>query len=111
MSGSFPMWFCLLAVMVAAGLDIAANLLLSKSEGFTRKSFSLGALLLVGLAFSCLAVAVRGMDLAVAYALWGGFGILGTALGGWILHGQRLRKTAWLGMGLLISGMTLLQLA
>lgn len=106
-----PLWLCLLAVVAAAGLDIAANLMLSKSEGFTRKGFSFGALLLVGLAFSCLAVAVRGMDLSVAYSLWGGFGILGTALGGWFLLGQRLRTSAWLGMAMLIGGMTIIQLS
>ena len=51
------------------------------------------------------------MDLAVAYAMWGGFGILGTSVGGWILFGQRLRPAAWLGMVLLIGGMVVLHLS
>lgn len=110
MSGSvYPL--SLLAVLVAAGLDIAANLLLARSEGFRRKLPGLGALIMVGLAFCALSLAVRHMDLAVAYAMWGGFGILGTSVGGWILFGQRLRLSAWLGMALLIGGMVVLHLS
>ena len=107
----FASWTFILAVIVAAAVEVAANLLLSKSEGFTRLRFGFGALALVGLAFTCLAYAVRGMDLAVAYAMWGGFGILGTSVGGWILLGQRLRPTAWLGIVMLIFGMGMLHLA
>ena len=108
---AFAGWTFLLAVMVAAGLEITANLLLTKSRGFTRLKYSLGALALVAGAFTLLAYAVRGMDLAVAYALWGGFGIIGTSLGGWLLLGQKLHASAWLGMLLLIGGMGLLHLA
>lgn len=108
---AYPTWTFLAAVLAAAGLEVGANLLLSKSEGFTRPGYAASALLLVALAFTCLAYAVRGMDLAVAYALWGGFGILGTSLGGWALFGQRLHASAWAGMMLLISGMAVLHLA
>lgn len=104
-------WRFVLAVLLAAALEVAANLLLSRSDGFRRLGLSACALGLVALAFTCLAYAVRGMDLAVAYALWGGFGILGTSLGGWRLHGQRLKPSAWAGMVLLIGGMALLRLA
>ena len=67
------------------------------------------SLVMVGLAFYALSLAVRDMDLAVAYALWGGFGILGTSLGGSLFLGQRLKPCAWLGMALLIGGMTVLK--
>lgn len=101
----------LLAVIVAAALDIVANILLAKSDGFRRRVMGVLALLMVGLAFVALSLAVRHMDLAVAYALWGGFGILGTSLGGWAVFGQRLRPSAWLGMTLLIGGMVLLHMS
>lgn len=100
----------LLAVMLAAVLDVGANLLLARSHGFTRRGPALGALALVGLAFTCLAYATRGMDLSVAYAMWGGFGILGTSLGGWAMLGQRPTAVAWLGMALLVAGITALHL-
>ncbi len=102
-------WTFMSAVVLAAVFEIAATLFLAKSRGFTRLPYALGALFLVGLAFTCLAYAVRGMDISVAYALWGGFGILGTSLGGWALFGQRLRSKAWIGVLMLIGGMILLQ--
>ncbi|MDE7065486.1 MAG: multidrug/spermidine efflux SMR transporter subunit MdtI [Desulfovibrionaceae bacterium] len=100
-----------LLVILAAALDVCANLLLARSDGFRRRFHGLLALSLVGLAFVMLSFAVRGMDLAVAYAMWGGFGILGTSLGGWALFGQRLRPCAWVGMALLVGGMTALRLS
>ena len=107
---SFFSW-SLAAVIIAALLDILANLMLAKSEGFRRRFMGFASLLMVGLAFYALSLAVRDMDLAVAYAMWGGFGILGTSVGGWILFGQRLRPAAWLGMVLLIGGMVVLHLS
>ncbi|MEG2139859.1 MAG: SMR family transporter [Bilophila sp.] len=101
----------LLAVLASAVLDILANLLLAKSEGFHRKSYGFAALGMVGLAFYTLSFAVREMDLAVAYAMWGGFGILGTSLGGWLLFGQRLKPCAWAGMALLVGGMAVLRMS
>ena len=101
----------LLYVLCAAALDIVANLLLAKSDGFRRKKMAVSAIIMVGLAFYALSLAVRDMDLAVAYALWGGCGILGTSLGGWVLFGQKLRPTAWLGIALLIGGMTVLRMS
>ena len=103
---SFSFW----CVLLAAVLDIAANLLLAKSHGFRNRFYGAGALAMVGLAFNVLSLAVRDMDLAVAYALWGGFGILGTSVGGWILFGQRLKPCAWLGIAILIGGMTVLRM-
>ena len=61
----------LLAVIVAALLDIVANLLLAKSQGFRRKFIGFASLGMVGLAFYALSLAVRDMDLAVARAMAG----------------------------------------
>ncbi|MEG2173603.1 MAG: multidrug/spermidine efflux SMR transporter subunit MdtI [Desulfovibrionaceae bacterium] len=104
---AFINWY-VLAVLLSALLDTAANLLLARSEGFKRKILGFSALAMVGLAFVVLSFSVRGLDLAVAYAMWGGFGILGTSLGGWLLFGQRIKTSGWAGIVLLIGGMTML---
>ena len=49
--------------------------------------------------------------LAVAYAMWGSFGILGTSLGGWLFFSQKLRPCAFAGMALLMTGMALLHMS
>ncbi len=101
--------FSVLLVLLAATLDIIANILLAKSSGFAKKKMGIVALLLVGLAFWLLSVAVRQLDLSVAYALWGCFGILGTSLSGWLLLGQKMRWPAFAGMALLFCGIILLR--
>lgn len=102
--------FSVLLVLCSAVLDIIANILLAKSQGFKKKMLGFIALACVGIAFGLLSVAVKELDLAVAYALWGCFGILGTSLSGWALLGQRMHKSAFLGIAVLMCGIVLLRL-
>ena len=74
---------------LAIVLEIVANVFLKFSDGFRRKIFGLLSLAAVLAAFSALSQAVKGIDLSVAYALWGGFGIAATLAAGWILFGHR----------------------
>ena len=85
---------------MAIVLEIVANVFLKFSDGFRRKA-----------AFSALSQAVKGIDLSVAYALWGGFGIAATLAAGWVLFGQRLNNKGWIGVALLLAGMIMIKLA
>ncbi|AHG18321.1 multidrug transporter [Chania multitudinisentens RB-25] len=96
---------------LAIVLEIIANIFLKMSDGFRRIWLGLLSLLSVLGAFSALAQAVKGIDLLVAYALWGGFGIAATIAAGWILFGQRLNAKGWLGLILLLVGMVMIKLA
>ncbi|MCW2474811.1 MULTISPECIES: multidrug/spermidine efflux SMR transporter subunit MdtI [unclassified Symbiopectobacterium] len=96
---------------LAIVLEIAANIFLKLSDGFRKVWLGMLSLISVLAAFSALAQAVKGIDLTVAYALWGGFGIAATVAAGWILFGQRLNKSGWVGLGLLLLGMVLIKLA
>lgn len=99
-------WLC-----AATLLEIAANIFLKLSDGFQRKTYGLLSLLAVLAAFSALSQAVKGIDLSVAYALWGGFGLVATIAAGWILFGQRLDRKGWLGVALLLAGMVIIKLS
>lgn len=96
---------------LAIVLEIVANVFLKFSDGFKRKSYGLMSIAAVLGAFSALSQAVKGIDLSVAYALWGGFGIAATLAAGWILFGQRLNAKGWIGLVLLIAGMVMIKLA
>ena len=98
-------------LMLAVVLEIAANIFLKYSDGFRKRLPGLLSLLLVMGAFTAWGQAVKGIDLAVAYALWGGFGVLATLAAGWILFGQRLRPRGWIGLSLLLIGMMMIKLA
>ncbi|MDO2397742.1 multidrug/spermidine efflux SMR transporter subunit MdtI [Enterobacter hormaechei] len=92
-------------------LEITANVFLKFSDGFRRKAYGLLSIAAVLGAFSALSQAVKGIDLSVAYALWGGFGIAATLAAGWIMFGQRLNHKGWIGLVLLLAGMIMIKLA
>ncbi|HCA7804586.1 multidrug/spermidine efflux SMR transporter subunit MdtI [Enterobacter hormaechei] len=92
-------------------LEIIANVFLKFSDGFRRKAYGLLSIAAVLGAFSALSQAVKGIDLSVAYALWGGFGIAATLAAGWIMFGQRFNNKGWIGLVLLLAGMIMIKLA
>ena len=92
-------------------LEIIANVFLKFSDGFRRKAYGLLSIAAVLGAFSALSQAVKGIDLSVASALWGGFGIAATLAAGWIMFGQRLNHKGWIGLVLLLAGMIMIKLA
>ena len=96
---------------LAIVLEVLANLLLKYSDGFRRKGLGFASILSVLAAFTALAQAVQNIELSLAYAIWGGFGILATVAMGWALFGQRLAGRGWLGLALLLLGMSLLKMA
>ncbi|WP_236096418.1 DMT family transporter [Helicobacter sp. MIT 11-5569] len=101
----------LLYVILAAILDIIANLTLNKSDGFRNLKWGILSVLLVWLAFYLLALSLEGMKLAVAYTLWGSIGILGTTIGGWVFFKQKLKPIGWIGIFIIILAVITLKTA
>lgn len=93
-----------LYVVIAALLDIVANLALNKSYGFKNLKWGFFSLLLVCLAFTFFLFVLESkqIPLAVAYSLWGSIGILGTTLGSWYFFGDRLKLVGWIGIFVII---------
>jgi len=96
---------------LAIVLEVLANLLLKYSDGLRKRWVAAASSVCVLAAFTALAQAVKDIPLSMAYAIWGGFGILATVAMGWALFGQRLAGRGWLGLLLLLGGMGLLKLA
>lgn len=100
-------------VLGAALIDIGANMAINRSMGFRYKGWGfLGIMLVLG-AFTLLSEAVSGgqIDLAVAYATWGAIGIVGTALGGLLFFGERLKPIGWAGMMVMALAVVMLTTA
>lgn len=98
-------------VVLAAFIDILANMALTRANGFRHKRWGVLSLLLVMLAFTLLAQAVKEIDLAVAYASWGAIGILGTAIGGSLLFKQKLKPIGWIGIAMVIAAVVVMKTA
>lgn len=103
--------FYFLLIILAAGLDIGANLLLQKSDGFRHKRFGIPALLMVCIAFGLLAQVTQYIDLTVAYISWGAVAILGTVISARYLFNQRLNRIGWLGIAMILVSIVLINFA
>lgn len=95
----------------AIGLEVAANIFIKLSDGFRKLIAGFAGIGCILLSVAALSQAIRGIDLSVAYALWGGAGIVLTALAGLVLFRQRLTSRGWMGITLVITGISLLRLA
>ncbi|WP_433850273.1 multidrug/spermidine efflux SMR transporter subunit MdtI [Brucella pseudogrignonensis] len=96
---------------IAIALEVSANVLIKYSDRFRRRLIGFAGIASILLSFTALAQAVKGIDLSVAYALWGGTGIALTAIAGLLLFRQSLSTTGWAGIALIVGGMSLLRLA
>lgn len=101
----------LIYLIVAIVLEVIANVLMKMSHGFERKTPAVIAIICVLAAFTALSFAIEGIQLSVAYGIWGGAGLTATTLFGITLFGERLRPAGWLGMGLVMLGVCLIRLS
>lgn len=90
--------------------EVVATSALKDSEGFTKLLPSALVLVGYGVAFYFLSLALKSIPVGIAYAVWAGLGIVLVAAIAWIVHGQKLDAWALLGMGLIISGVAVLNL-
>jgi spermidine export protein MdtI len=99
----------LLYLAIAIALEIAANVLMKFSEGFRHKLPAVTAIFCALAAFTALSFAIEGIQLSVAYGIWGGVGLIATTIFGITLFGERLRPSGWLGLFLIMGGVVLLK--
>ncbi|MEM9715089.1 MAG: SMR family transporter [Pseudomonadota bacterium] len=97
-----------LILVIAIIFEVAGTTLLKLSDGFTKLWPTLGALALYAATFYCLSLLLRVIPVGVAYALWSGLGVLLITLIGIFAFGQKLDMAAYIGIGLIIAGVVVL---
>ena len=100
-------WLFLFIAIIA---EVIATSALKSSEGFTKLVPSAVVVVGYGVAFYFLSLVMKTIPVGVAYAVWSGLGIVLIAAAAWILHGQKLDAWAFIGMGLIVSGVAILNL-
>ncbi len=92
-------WIASAWLAIAIVLEIIANVFLKFSDGFRRKIYrhTVPGGSIWARSAPCRR-RLKGLNLSVAYALWGGFGIAATIAAGWVLFGQRLNNKGWAGL-------------
>ncbi|WP_211452066.1 DMT family transporter [Collimonas antrihumi] len=98
-------WVYLLIAIVA---EVIATSALKASAEFTRLVPSIAVVAGYLTAFYFLSLTLRTMPVAIVYAMWSGIGIALIALVGWLFLKQSLDAAALIGIGLIVSGVLVL---
>lgn len=97
-----------LAVAIVA--EVIATSFLKSSDGFTKLLPSVITVVGYSISFTFLSLTLRVMPIGVAYAIWAGAGVVLIATVGWLWHGQALDLPALIGLGLIVSGVVVVNL-
>lgn len=100
-----------LYLSIAIVCEVTATTALKAADGFTRLGPSLVVVIGYGLAFYCLSLTLRTMTVGVVYAIWSGVGIVLISIVGALLYRQYLDVPAMIGIGLIVAGVAVLNLA
>ena len=101
-------WLFLTAAIV---LEVAGTTSMKLSEGFTRPLFSVLIFVFYALSFSLLTLALKRLDLGVAYAIWAGVGTLLVAVIGVVAFGEKMGAIKMVSLLLIVAGVAGLHLA
>ncbi len=102
------MVYLLLAVTVI--FEVIGTMLIKATDGFTKPVPSLGVIVSYGIAFYVLSHVMKTMPVGIAYAMWGGFGIILVSLMSYVVHKQELDLPAILGIALIVAGVVVINL-
>ena len=90
--------------------EVIATTALKASDSFSRLGPSVITTIGYGFAFWCLSHSMKTVPVGVGYAIWSGVGIVLITGLAWVLFKQRLDLPALAGMGLILSGVLVINL-
>lgn len=102
------MSFHWLVLLAAIAVEIVATTAL-KSVVSAPWLVGVLPLLLIGLSFALLSIALRVIPMAVAYAVWEGLGIVGIAATGHLLFGEHLSTGRMAALAAILVGIVLIE--
>lgn len=97
-------------LFVAGLLEIAWAIGMKQSEGFTRLWPSVFTLSAIAFSLFLLSLALRGIPIGTAYAVWAGIGTVGTAAVGILFFAESTDILRLLSIGLIAAGIVGLKL-
>jgi quaternary ammonium compound-resistance protein SugE len=99
------------ALLLAGAFEIVWAFGLKQAEGFTRFWPSVGTFAATVLSFGCMAIALKSIPFATAYAVWCGIGVAGTVIVGAIVFGEPTTAIRLLCIAFIAAGIIGLKLA
>lgn len=83
---------------------------LKKTDHFTKPVPSLIFIAAMGLSFYLLSLALKGIPIGIAYAIWSAVGIVLISIVAFVVYKQSLDFPALLGIGFIIIGVVIINL-
>lgn len=84
--------------------EVIATSALKASDGFAKPGPLFAVVIGYAISFYFLSLTLKVIPVGVAYAIWSGLGIVLISIIGLFLFGQKLDVPAVIGMGLIITG-------
>jgi small multidrug resistance pump len=95
-------------LFLAIACEVTATTSLKASAQFTKPFPTIVVVVGYSASFYLLTLCLRTISVGVAYAVWAGLGIVLVALLGFLVYGQKLDAPAFVGIGLIVSGVVVL---
>ena len=103
------MTYLYLALAIIA--EVVATTFLKLSDGLSKPLPSAVTLSGYAVAFYFLSLALRSLPTGLVYAVWSGVGVVLVATIAWVFQSQKLDAAALCGIGLIISGVVVMNLS
>lgn len=103
-----PTLFAYGALTLAIVAEVTGSSLLQKSEQFTKLWPTLGVAACFALSLFALSQALKFIPLGIAYAIWGGLGIVLTAVVSVVIFKMRLDLPAMIGIAMIVGGVVIM---
>jgi len=98
-------WLYLSLAIISEVIGTSA---LKASDGFSKLYPSLLVALGYGTAFFFLSLTLKSIPVGIAYAIWSGCGVVLITIVGLIFFQQRVDFAGWVGIGLILSGVVVI---
>lgn len=96
-----------LYLAAAIFMEFLGTTCMKQSNGFSHVNYTLGTLICYGLCFFALSMSLKSIDLNIAYATWGGLGIiLAAAVSRFYFH-ETITPLGLFGIILIVTGVVL----
>ena len=97
-------------LLVAIAFEVIGTSALLASDQLTRPGPTALVVASYAIALALISVTFRAIPMGIVYAIWSGIGMVLVVAVGWVGFGQRLDQPALVGIGLILAGVTVLNL-
>lgn len=102
---------CWMWLFLAIVLEVAATVFLKLSDGFSRWLPTTAMAVLYALSFIPMALALRRMDVAIAYAVWSAVGTALITMVGMVVFHESVTLTKMGAIAMIVVGVVVLNIA